>query len=64
MKMGSGKCYIIGAGEETKLSFTPGKEDFVIACDGGYDYCKGRGSRLIWWLEILILFWRSRSTGM
>lgn len=43
MKKGSGKCYIIGAGEETKLSFTPGKEDFVIACDGGYDYCKRQG---------------------
>lgn len=33
-------CYIVGAGEVTELSFDPEEEDLVIACDGGYEYCK------------------------
>lgn len=33
-------CYIVGAGEVTELSFDPEGEDLVIACDGGYEYCK------------------------
>ena len=33
-------CYIVGAGEVTELSFDPEEEDLVIACDGGYEYCR------------------------
>lgn len=33
-------CYIVGAGEVEALSFKPTKEDFVIACDGGYEHCR------------------------
>ena len=37
---GMGICYMIGAGEIGKLDFNPGKEDLVIACDGGYRHCQ------------------------
>lgn len=30
------RCYIVGAGEDFGLDFTPEKEDLVIAADGGY----------------------------
>lgn len=33
-------CYIVGAGEITELTFLPKEEDLVIACDGGYAYCR------------------------
>lgn len=33
-------CYIVGAGEAAPLSFRLEKEDLVIACDGGYEYCR------------------------
>lgn len=33
-------CYIVGAGEVASLSFRPEQEDLVIACDGGYNYCR------------------------
>lgn len=33
-------CYIVGAGEVEELSFCPGEDDLVIACDGGYGYCR------------------------
>lgn len=32
----SGICYIIGAGEDFGLDFSPRENDFVIAADGGY----------------------------
>lgn len=36
-------CYIVGAGEVDALTFKPEEEDFVIACDGGYEYCRRWG---------------------
>lgn len=33
----SGICYIVGAGKNFGLDFTPTDEDFVIAADGGYE---------------------------
>lgn len=33
-------CYIVGAGEIEALSFCPGEDDLVIACDGGYEHCR------------------------
>ena len=33
-------CYIIGAGECSRLLLPLKKEDFVIAVDGGYEYVK------------------------
>lgn len=39
-------CYIVGAGEVTELSFDPEEEDLVIACDGGYEYCKRWNKRM------------------
>ena len=32
-----GICYIVGAGEDCGLDFTPTAEDLVIAADGGYE---------------------------
>ena len=34
-----GKCLIIGAGDLTMGEITVGKEDYVIAVDGGLSYC-------------------------
>ena len=31
-------CYIVGAGEDYGLDFTPSLGDFVIAADGGFDH--------------------------
>lgn len=36
-------CYIIGAGEDFGLDFTPAAGDLVIAADGGYDRVKAAG---------------------
>lgn len=36
-------CYIVGAGENPGLDFTPSFEDIVIAADGGYEYLKQAG---------------------
>lgn len=44
--MSVGICYIVGAGEEPGVSFTPQKDDFVIACDGGYSWCDRMGIRI------------------
>ena len=38
------KCYIVGAGD-FNTPFTPGKDDLVIAADGGYDHLKRHGIR-------------------
>lgn len=38
--MKSGICYLIGAGEHyDNIVPFPGSDDYVIAVDGGYDYC-------------------------
>ena len=37
-------CYIVGAGDFSQ-SFTPDKDDLVIAADGGYDHLFGKGIR-------------------
>ena len=39
-----GICYIVGAGEFFG-SFTPKKDDLVIAADGGYEALSSRGIR-------------------
>lgn len=39
-----GVCYIVGAGD-FKKGFTPRKNDFVIAADGGYDGLIAKGIR-------------------
>ena len=39
-------CYIVGAGEFDEKGFCPLKEDFVIACDGGFAYCRDRNIRV------------------
>ena len=36
--MHNGICYVIGAGENHGLDFTPTAEDFVIAADAGLCY--------------------------
>jgi thiamine pyrophosphokinase len=36
--MKKGICYIVAAGEKSKLDFVPTADDLVIAADGGYDY--------------------------
>lgn len=41
-----GICYIVGAGEVQELSFAPGREDLVIACDGGYMHCAKRNIQM------------------
>ena len=38
-------CYIVGAGEDYGLDFVPGKQDLVIAADGGYARLKQAGIR-------------------
>lgn len=38
-------CYIVGAGEDCGLDFTPRDEDLVIAADGGYATLKKAGLR-------------------
>ena len=38
-----GVCYIIGAGEDCGLNFTPAPEDLVIAADGGYRRVQAAG---------------------
>ena len=38
--MNQGICYIIGAGECSRLLLQLKDEDFVIAVDGGYEYVK------------------------
>ena len=39
----SGKCYIVGGGENYGLDFNPEKGDYVIAADAGYRYLKEAG---------------------
>ncbi|MCI8615625.1 thiamine diphosphokinase [Parablautia intestinalis] len=41
-----GICYIVGAGEFGDGLPLPGKEDMLIACDGGYAHCRERGIRM------------------
>lgn len=41
-----GICYIVGAGEFGDGIFCPLKEDMVIACDGGFKYCREKGIRV------------------
>lgn len=41
--MNAGICYIVGAGENYGLDFTPKKEDFVIAADAGFHYLRDSG---------------------
>ncbi|MBR6788359.1 MAG: thiamine diphosphokinase [Clostridia bacterium] len=41
-----GICYLICAGEQSALNFTPTEKDFVIAVDGGYEYAKKCGMRV------------------
>lgn len=43
----TGICYIAGAGDCTRLLLQPGKEDMVIAVDGGYDYLKNQRIDLV-----------------
>lgn len=38
--MKDGNCIIISAGDLTVSEINVEKDDFVIACDGGYDYCR------------------------
>lgn len=41
--MKKGICYIVSAGENYGLDFTPGPSDFVIAADAGYRYLAEAG---------------------
>lgn len=41
--MKNGICYVVGAGTNYGLDFCPGKEDFVIAADGGLRHLEERG---------------------
>lgn len=41
--MKKGICYIVGAGEDYGLDFTPDAEDLVIAADGGLRYLEKAG---------------------
>lgn len=45
--MKKGICYIIGAGECSRLLLHPKKEDYVIAVDGGYEYVKEKRVDLV-----------------
>lgn len=36
-------CYIVGAGEDCGLDFVPGRGDFVIGADGGYERLQKAG---------------------
>ncbi len=38
-----GICYIVGAGEWPREAFVPKQDDLVIACDGGYEWCRRQG---------------------
>ena len=40
MKSHKGICYIVGAGECSRLLLHPKQEDMIIAVDGGYEYIK------------------------
>lgn len=40
-------CYIVGAGDCSRLLLHPETEDFVIAVDGGYEYLKGQKIDLV-----------------
>lgn len=40
-------CYIVGAGDCSRLLLNPKKEDLVIAVDGGYEYVKGQRIDLV-----------------
>lgn len=42
-----GICYIVGAGDCTRLLLQPKEEDIVIAVDGGYDYLKNQRIDLV-----------------
>lgn len=35
-----GSCIIVAAGDLTVSEIQTGEDDFVIACDGGFDYCR------------------------
>jgi len=35
-----GNCIIVAAGDLTVSDIAVGESDYVIACDGGYDYCR------------------------
>lgn len=37
------RCIIVGAGEFNEAAWNYGKEDYLIAADGGYDYLKQMG---------------------
>lgn len=45
--MHQGICYIVGAGECSRLLLNLKKEDYVIAVDGGYEYLKGNRIDLV-----------------
>lgn len=45
--MKKGICYIVGAGECSRLLLHPQREDMVIAVDGGYDVLKGQRIDLV-----------------
>lgn len=45
--MKKGICYVIGAGECSRLLLHPKKEDYVIAVDGGYEYVKEKRVDLV-----------------
>ena len=45
--MKQGICYIVGAGESSRLLLHPNTEDMVIAVDGGYQYLDGQRVDLI-----------------
>lgn len=45
--MKQGICYIVGAGDCSRLLLHTKKEDFVIAVDGGYEYLKGQRIDLV-----------------
>jgi len=38
-------CYIVGAGENSGICFSPAEDDLVIAADGGYQYLLSAGIR-------------------
>lgn len=45
--MEQGICYIVGAGDCSRLLLHQKKNDFIIAVDGGYEYLKGRRIDLV-----------------
>ncbi len=44
--MKTGICYIVGAGDNSGTHFSPEKQDFVIAADGGYAALAANGIRV------------------